>query len=226
MKKYALALSFVSLLSLAGCTKVSSADAGNSPDPTTPNATQVAPAAQPAPPPPAAPPPAAATLPAGTSFRVRLMETLDTRRNRAGDAFTAALDEPLVDGDRVVVPKGTIFTGHLTEAKPSGRFKGRAVLALRLDEFTLNGQVYQVSSTNSARVSKGHLKHNLAWIGGGSGGGALVGAAAAGGPGALIGAGAGAAAGTVGAVFTGKRQVSLPVETTLRFSLQNAVSLT
>lgn len=219
MKKHLLALFFVTLLTLAGCNKVSSVNAGNAPDPGSPGSTQLAPPA------PTEPVPPAATLPAGTSFRVRLMETLDTRRNRAGDTFTAALDEPLVDGDRVVVPKGTIFTGHLTEAKPSGRFKGRAVLALRLDAFTLNGQVYQVSSTNRAWVSKGHTKQRLVWIGGGAGGGALIGAAAAGGPGALIGAGAGAAAGTVGSVFTGKRQVSLPVETTLRFSLQSTVNL-
>ena len=165
------------------------------------------------------------TLPAGASFRVRLLETIDTRRNRAGDQFIASLDEPLVDGDRVVVPKGAEFMGHVVQAKPSGRFKGRAVLALRLDSFMLNGQVYNLSSTDSSRVSKRHLKHNLTWIGGGSSGGALIGAAAAGGPGALIGAGAGAAAGAVGSIFTGKRQVSLPIETTLRFTLQSAVSL-
>ena len=164
-------------------------------------------------------------MPAGASFRVRLLETIGTRRNRAGDVFTASLDEPLVDGDRVVVPKGTMFSGHILESKPSGRFKGRAVLELRLDSFSLNGQVYQISSTDSSRVSKGHTRHNLTWIGGGAGGGALVGAAAAGGPGALIGMGAGAAAGTVGSVFTGKREVTLPVETTLRFSLESPVNV-
>jgi len=218
MKKYALVLISFSLL-MSGCTKLSS-----SPDPASSTAA-AAPGPNTAPDPnsPNPAPVAAApvfTLPAGTSFRVRLLETIDTRRNRAGDQFTASLDEPLVDGDRVVVPKGTEFMGHVVQAKPSGRFKGRAVLALRLDSFMLNGQFYNVSSTDSSRVSKRHVKHNLAWIGGGSGGGALIGAAAAGGPGALIGAGAGAAAGTVGSVFTGKRQVSLPIETTLRFTLQ------
>jgi hypothetical protein len=222
MKKSALILVSFSLL-MAGCSKVSSrsgagpgdVSAASAPDPNSPNPAAASPAA-PAP---------AMTLPVGTGFRVRLLETIDTRRNRAGDQFTASLDEPLVDGDRVVVPKGTTFTGHVVQAKPSGRFKGRAVLALRLDAFTLNGQVYNISSTGSSHVSKGHVKHNLAWIGGGSGGGAAIGAAAAGGPGALIGAGAGAAAGTVGSIFTGKRQVSLPVETTLRFSLQSPVTL-
>jgi hypothetical protein len=48
----------------------------------------------------------------------------------------------------------------------------------------------------------------------------------AGGPaGALIGAGAGAGAGTIGAVFTGKKNVSLPVETRLSFELRRPVQL-
>lgn len=225
MRRILFAVCSVGLLALAGCSKVPTASAeaattgsatSASGSATTPGASTQTPAPPPAP---------VATIPAGTSFRVRLLETIDTRRNRAGDQFTASLDEPLVDGDRVVVPKGTTFTGHVIEAKSSGRFKGRAVLALRLDSFTLDGQVYAVSSTQSSRVSKGHKKHNLLWIGGGSGGGALIGAAAGGGAGALIGAGAGAAAGTVGSAFTGKRQVSLPVETTLRFRLESPVNL-
>jgi hypothetical protein len=219
MRNTFLSLFSLGLLVLAGCNKVPSASAdvaSNGSSATSATSANTEPAPPPAP---------SVTLPAGTSFRVRLLEAIDTRRNRAGDRFTASLDEPLVDGDRVVVPKGTVFTGHVIESKPSGRFKGRAVLALRLDSFDLNGQVYVVDSTNSSRVSKGHKKHNLTWIGGGSGGGALIGAAAGGGAGALIGAGAGAAAGTVGSVFTGKREVSLPVESTLRFSLTSPVNL-
>ena len=167
----------------------------------------------------------AATIPPGTSVRVRLLETLDTKRNRAGDRFTASLDEPVVSGDRVIVPKGTTFHGRIVESKPSGRFKGRAVMSLRLDSFTLNGRNYEIHSNSSARASAGHKKHHLAWIGGGAGGGALIGAAAGGGAGALIGAGAGAAAGTVGSAITGKRNVHLPAEHVLRFTLREPVTL-
>jgi hypothetical protein len=165
------------------------------------------------------------TVPAGTRVRVRLQEALDTRRNRAGDRFTAALDEPLVSGDRVVVPAGTEFTGHVTRSKPSGRFKGRAVLALQLDSFSENGQTYAIRSMSATRASAGHKKHALAWIGGGSGGGAAIGALAGGGTGALIGAGAGAVGGTVGSAITGKRQVHLPAEYELRFALSEPITL-
>jgi hypothetical protein len=165
------------------------------------------------------------TLEAGASIPVRLAETLDTRRNRGGDHFTAILDEPLVSGDRVIVPKGTQFAGHITEARPSGRFKGRGVMALALDSFELNGSTYQLHSSNSARWSAAHKKRNWLWIGSGSGGGATIGALAGGGVGALIGAGAGAAAGTIGAVVTGRRQVELPIETRITFKLRSPLMI-
>jgi hypothetical protein len=216
MKRNILLVLCIGFITLAGCGRVSPTSVQAATDP---NAAATSDAA--------ATPAAAPSLdiPAGTNIRVRLLETLDTRRNRAGDRFTASLDEPLVSGDRVVVPKGTSFNGHIVQCKPSGRFKGRAVMALRLDSFAVNGQVYDISSNSSGRVSKGHKKHNFAWIGGGAGGGAALGAIAGGGPGALIGAGAGAAAGTVGSVVTGRRNVSLPVETTLRFRLQAPISV-
>jgi hypothetical protein len=161
----------------------------------------------------------------GTSVRVRLAQTIDTKRNRAGDRFSATLDEPLVVGDRVAVPRGTPFEGHVVTSAESGRFKGRAALALRLDSFDLNGVKYDVNTNRPTRVSRGHKKRNWLWIGGGSGGGAAIGAIASGGTGALIGAGAGAAAGTVGAAFTGKRHVTLPVESEITFALQAPVAV-
>jgi hypothetical protein len=161
----------------------------------------------------------------GTSVRVRLAQTIDTKRNRAGDRFSATLDEPLVVGDRVAVPRGTSFEGHVVTSHESGRFKGRAALALRLDSFTLRGVTYDVNTNRPTRVSRGHKKRNWLWMGGGSGGGAAIGAVAGGGTGALIGAGAGAAAGTVGAAFTGKRHVVLPVESPVTFALQAPVAV-
>src|SRR5712672_3240260 len=73
-----------------------------------------------------------ALLTPGTTVRVRLQESLDTRRNRAGDRFSATLDGPLVVNGRVAVPRGTIFEGRVAKSSESGRFKGRAALALRL----------------------------------------------------------------------------------------------
>lgn len=174
---------------------------------------------------PPVPAPPVYSLAAGTLIPVRLTSTLDTQRNRTGDHFTATLDEPLVSGNQVIVPKGTVFTGHVSQAKSSGRFKGHATMALMLDSFELNGRIYQIRSTTPARVSRGHKKKDWLLIGGGSGGGALIGAAAGGGAGALIGAGAGAAGGTAASAILGKQQVQMPVESRVTFRLQSAVEL-
>jgi hypothetical protein len=167
----------------------------------------------------------AVTVPTGTRLRVRLGRCLDTKYSRPGERFVAYLDVPVTSGDRVVLPKGTVFEGHVIEAKTSGRLKGRAYLGVTLDFFRLNGATYQIATNADFRRSKSHKKRNLAIIAGGSGTGATIGAVAGGGVGAIIGAGAGAAAGTTTAFITGRKNIRLPVETPLVFSLHQSVSM-
>ena len=171
------------------------------------------------------PPAETARIPGGTSVRVRLSSTIDTSRNRAGDGFSATLDTPVTRDGRVLLPKGTRFRGHLTESKSSGRLRGRASLALTLDSFDWNGKTYEVGTSSVVRASEDHKRRNIGLIGGGGGIGAAIGAIAGGAKGALIGAGAGAAAGTAGAAATGKRNIRLPVETPLTFTIRRAVEL-
>ncbi len=171
------------------------------------------------------PAPAEIAIPAGTPLHVRIDQTLSTRHNRSGDNFGATLVAPVELDGKIILPQGTRFSGHVTTAKSSGRFKGRAYLGLTLDTFQRNGREYAVTTNSATRVSSAHAKRNAVMIGGGSGIGAAIGAIAGGGKGALIGAGAGAAAGTVGEGLTGKKDVSLPAETHLRFVLTNGISV-
>jgi hypothetical protein len=153
------------------------------------------------------------TIPAGTRIRVRLGISLDTKYSRPGERFEAYLEDPVTSGDRVVVPKGTVFEGHVIEARKSGRLKRRAFLGITLDSFRLHGATYRIATGADVRSSKSHKKRNLAIVGGGSG------------TGAAMGTGAGAAAGTTGAFITGRKNVKLPAETPLVFSLHAAVSV-
>ncbi len=164
-------------------------------------------------------------IPKGTQLHVRIDESLDTKRNRAGDQFRASLAEPVVLEGKTVVPKGTRFVGHVTESDASGRLKGRAILAITLDSFELGGKDYRVRTGSIDRVSADHKKRNLSLIGGGAGLGALIGGLAGGGKGALIGAGAGAGAGTAGAAATGKREIGIAAESLLTFPLRASVTL-
>jgi len=181
-----------------------------------------------------APPPAARVepraqpaflIPSGTRVRVRLAQTLDTKYSRPGTTFGATLADPIVVGNQVVVPRGTPFTGSVVESKRSGRFRGRARLEITLRTFRMKGVTYHLATVPDTRVSGSHKKRNLGLVGGGSAVGAGIGALAAGGTGALIGAGAGAAAGTTTAFFTGRKNVTLPVETPMVFRMRSSVAV-
>lgn len=173
-----------------------------------------------------APPVETYTIPPGTLLRVRIDRTVSTTRDRAGERFTATLNTPVMVDGREAIPRGTLFAGHLTNAAHSGRLKGRAVIGLTLDSFTLDNETYQIDTGSDVRRSKGHKKRNFLFMGGGAGGGAAIGAIAGGGTGALIGAGAGAAAGVTTAFFTGRKNVSIPAETLLSFRLRQSVDVT
>ena len=55
------------------------------------------------------------TLPQGLEMEIALENTLDSRTTRVGDPIRARLVQPLVAGERVVVPEGTMLSGKVTE---------------------------------------------------------------------------------------------------------------
>lgn len=170
-------------------------------------------------------PPPKLMIPAGTPITVRLQQRLSSASAVPGERFECVIDEPIVVGDRVVVPVGAVAEGHVIVARRSGRLRHPGELGLTLDSVIVDQQI--VSLTTSRVVARGgsHKKRNWGWIGGGTGGGAVIGALAAGGKGALIGSGIGAAAGTTTAFFTGKKDVVFGNERRLRFRLNQDVSL-
>jgi hypothetical protein len=127
--------------------------------------------------------------------------------------------------DKTVLPKGTVVRGSVKHASSSGRLKGRAVVALTLDRIEWNGAEVPLNTNSVTLTSADHKKRNLAWIGGGSGAGALVGALLGGGKGAVLGAAAGGGAGLAGAATTGKRQVRIPAESVLTFRLEQPLAI-
>jgi hypothetical protein len=179
-------------------------------------------AAAPAPP----PPPAVITLPAGTPIRVRLDQDLGSKISQPGDSFSATVaDDVLVNG-KVVIPKEARADGAVIDAKPLGKFKGGALLAIKLERVHTRWGSYPVATSTIDRAEKGKGKRSAALIGGGAGLGALIGGLAGGGKGAAIGALAGGGAGTAGSAFSGNKQIILPAETLLTFNLDHSVRIT
>jgi hypothetical protein len=165
------------------------------------------------------------TLPSGTVVTVRLGHAVGSKISTNGDHFTATVAKPVSVGGKVVVPAGAEASGRVVEAVPQGRFKGASVLRLILESVTVNGEVRDVKTSSVSHSLKGKGKRTATLIGGGAGAGALIGGLAGGGKGALIGAAAGAGAGTAGAAYTGNKEIVLPSESILSFTLTEPITI-
>ena len=175
---------------------------------------------------PAPPPPVVVNLPAGTDIRVRLDSDLGSKISQPGDSFSATVADDVLKGGDVIIAKGARAEGTVVDAKPLGKFKGGAVLAIKLNRIHSRWGSYAVETSSISHVQQGKGKRSAAFIGGGAGLGALIGGIAGGGKGAAIGALAGGGAGTAGSAFTGNKQIVLPAETLLTFKLDHPVHIT
>jgi len=176
-----------------------------------------------------APQPAAAPKPivvkAGNKIVITADESVSSKTSNSGDHFEASIAEPVVVGDRVVIPKGSKATGTVTDAKSAGKFKGHAAITVTLRSVTVHGEEYRLKTTEVTEAGKGRGKRTAVGVGGGAAVGAIIGALAGGGKGAAIGAGAGAGAGTAGAAFTGDRDIIIAPETRLTFELEEPLEV-
>jgi hypothetical protein len=169
--------------------------------------------------------PTAIELPEGTTIRVRLDQDLGSKISQPGDSFTATVaDDVIIDG-KTAIARGSRADGAVIDAKPLGKFKGGAELAVKLERVTTSYGSYPVSTSSVQRAEAGKGKRTAIFAGGGAGLGALIGGLAGGGKGAAIGALAGGGAGTAGGAMTGNKQIVLPAETLLTFKLQQPVHI-
>jgi hypothetical protein len=203
--------------------------AAAAPAPAAPAQVATAPAA-PAPPPPA-PTPAPKPqehleIPAGTVLTIRMIDNIDSSRNRPGEEFAASLDSPIVVGDRVVASRGSDARVRLVDARSAGHIEGQSELELELINVTINGVPYATKSGYYAQHGASRGTRSAETIGGGAVLGALLGGILGRGKGAAIGSVAGAGAGTAVQVSTKGQQVKVPAETKLDFTLKDPVTVT
>src|SRR6267378_157172 len=167
----------------------------------------------------------AVVVPAGTTLTVRLGESLGSKLSSPGQSFSATLVSPITVDGNTVIPAGAQARGTVVDAKAVGRFKGGALLELRLNSITVNGSEQRIKTSAVTRTLKGKGKRTAVKAGGGTALGAIIGGLAGGGKGAAIGAAAGAGAGTGGAAFTGNKEIVLPAESALSFRLTSPLEV-
>ena len=165
------------------------------------------------------------TVPAGTRILIRMVDSIDSTKQKTGDRFTATLETNLQAEDTVVAPRGSTLYGRLAQASSAGRMSGSSELTLELTDIVISGTAYPLLTSTYEVKGKGEGGNTAKKVVGGAGLGALVGGIAGGGKGAGIGAAAGAATGTAVAGAKKGQQLQIPSETLLEFRLQQPVSL-
>ncbi len=155
---------------------------------------------------------------------VRLIDNIDVDSTAAGQKFRASIDDPIMIGGNVIVPRGATAELQAAAVKQSGRFKGSDEITLKLNRIAIRGKYYDVVSTMNDSKSQGEGKKTGRKVLGGAGLGAIIGGIAGGGTGAAIGAAAGGAGGTALAA-TGQAHLKIPPETRLQFQLTSAVNV-
>jgi len=185
----------------------------------TPNGGQPAPETAP-------PAPVTITIPAGKVLTVSLADEVGSKVSQPGQSFGGTLAKPVEVNGEVAIPAGAKVEGVVVDAKPLGRFKGGALLELKLTSIRVNGEQLPVQTAMFTQTLKGKGKRTGVMVGGGAGLGALIGGLAGGGKGAVIGAAAGARAGTAGTAFTGNKEIVLPAETAVSFKLKESLKIT
>jgi hypothetical protein len=165
------------------------------------------------------------SVPAGTRVLIRMIDSIDSTKQKAGYRFTASLETNLQVDDLVVAPRGTMVYGRLVTAESAGRLSGSSELVLELTDIVINGTAYPLLTSTYEVKGQGEGKKTARKVIGGAGLGALIGGIAGGGKGAAIGVAAGAAGGTAVAASKKGQQLSIPSETLLEFRLQHPASL-
>jgi len=166
------------------------------------------------------------TMPAGTELTIRMIDSVDSEKNKVGDRFRATIEMPVVIEGKTVVPKGAEVEGVVAQSASAGHFQGRSELALALSKLTYAGKSYDIKTEQAVREASSRGKKTAAMVGGGGALGAVIGGIAGGGKGAAIGAASGAGAGAGVQAVTKGQQVRIPSETVLEFKLKNPVTVT
>lgn len=180
------------------------------------------------------------TVAEGTRITLQLNEHLSTKLNNEGDSFTAVVSVPVFQGDRLVIPKGSIVSGSISRVVRPGRFKGKAVMNLLFSSIRIPGRGQFLIVASLARVDpegNAGVKSEGTIQGDGSAGsdvgrvmkpglaGAGIGALAGGGRGSAIGAGVGAAVGLATVFATRGKDLEVRRGSTMIISLDRPLVL-
>jgi len=165
-------------------------------------------------------------VPAGTVLRVRLNQGFDSKRSQPGTAFDGVVMTNVIIGNQIAIPRGASVQGVVADAQPGSPLRGRGGLALQLTQVVLEGRAYPLITGEWQQAGADKTGQTVGTTIGLGAVGAIIGAAAGGGPGALAGAGIGTVAGLGVSSVGGSGEARIPAEAILDFKLAQQAALT
>lgn len=180
------------------------------------------------------------TVENGTTIRTRMNETINSKTAKVGDSFTATITEPVYSTNgTVVIPVGSTVKGRVDTVKPAAKGGKPGEIGVSFNQIRLpNGRTRAINgsltdldegktvSDNESTASGKKMKNRkLIFIGGGTAGGAVLGAAIGGGKGVLIGGLLGAGGGFLGDKLTKGPEAEVKSGTEFGVLLNQSISL-
>lgn len=158
--------------------------------------------------------PKTVTIPSGSTLHIALNSPLATNTSKAGDNFTARLNEHVRVDQMTVLPVGTEVRGRVVVAEEPHRTTGKAQLTLAFDQLVdPSGKLHSLSTAPAVLVAQGDKISDEEKVAAGAVIGGVIGVLSSSkqrAKGAVVGAAAGAAAGGAIALATKGKQISLP----------------
>jgi hypothetical protein len=179
------------------------------------------------------------TIPAGSTIHCRLTQTISTKLNFQGDAFTATVTEPYVVNGEQIIPVGSTITGRIADLLRPGRIRGVGEMRLQAEHLAFpDGRTTQISAVlltaygaDGVKVDseEGLVKgpsskvRDIKEVGIGMGGGGFLGTLFGGVHGAVIGGAIGGAAALADTLRKRGQDLTLPTGTELSYQLTRAM---
>jgi hypothetical protein len=185
----------------------------------------------------------AAEIPKGSHALLRVINSVSTRTAREGDYIYMKTATPIISAGEIVVPAESYVQGIVTHSVRSGRVKGKAELAIRIETLTLpSGKIVKVSPSlasvdsaggdqkvvgneNDIKQGSDHGADAVKIAGTAGTGAALGGLSDRSWKGAGIGAGAGSAVGLATVLLTRGREVELNQGSTIDVVFERTVPI-
>jgi hypothetical protein len=161
-------------------------------------------------------------IPVGQELDVRLQTPLSSDTATVEQRFQTTTVVDLMQGDRVLVPAGSVVRGVVRSAEEAGRVDRTGRLTLGFDQLVVNGREYPLRAMATQVFQSEGIREEAATVGTAGGVGAIVGGIIGGLRGALIGAIVGS--GGVIAATEGK-DVELPAGAIVRIRLDSPVQI-